>query len=98
MFRFAATRCVTDAAKDACDIHDAADRTIGQSELVYRYLNIIFTVLPRPAMTWNMVCWMLGLVIEFFTDYEPLAFIFDVEVIGVRGLVASGNITAMWDI
>lgn len=95
MFRFVAIQCATDAFEDACDTHDAVHRATGESELVYSYLNVVLTVLPHPAMTWNMVCWMMDLVIDFFTEYEPLALEFQVKVMELRELVALGNITAL---
>lgn len=99
MFRFAATRCAGDASRDAFDKHSSEmGHVIGERELVYKYLNVVFTVFPRPAMTWNMFCWMMELVTEFITDYDPIAFEFDVEILGVMGLAASGNMTALPDI
>lgn len=99
MFRPAAIGCVTDASRDAWYTHgDDMDHVIGKNELVYRDFNVILTVLPRPAMTWNMLCWMMELVTEFVEDYDPLAFEFDVDVMGIMGLAASGNMTSLPDI
>lgn len=98
MFRPAAIGCVTDASRDAWSTHsDDMDHVIRKNELVYWDLNVIFTVLPRPAMTWNMLCWMMELVTEFVEDYDPLAFEFDVDVVGIIGLAASGNMTSLLD-
>ncbi|CAD6587825.1 MAG: hypothetical protein ASARMPREDX12_003018 [Alectoria sarmentosa] len=99
MFRPAAIGCVTDASQDAWFTHgDDMDHVIGKNELVYSHFSVIFTVLPCPAMTWNMLCWMIELVTEFVEDYDPLAFEFDVDVVGIMGLAASGNMTSLPDI
>ena len=96
MPRFSATLCAGEASRDVVDEHAGdMDHVVGERELVYRHRNVVLTVFPRPPMTWRMVCGMVGLVIEFITDYDPMSFEFDVEVFGVMGLVASGNMTAL---
>lgn len=99
MFRFAATICAREASRDAFDAHGTAmDDNIDEKQLVYKYINVILTVFPRPAMTWNMFFWMMELVTEFIRDYDPMAFDFEASVLGVVGVAASGNMTALPDV
>ena len=57
--------------------------------------HVILSVLPRAAMTWNMFYYSMLLVTRFTRVFESMAFDFEVEVTGVRGLAAIGNLTIL---
>lgn len=75
------------------------NQAIGESELVYANTHtsthVILGVLPRASMTWNMFFYAALLLNAFVTHEVSMAFEFGVEVSGVLGLVATGNLSAV---
>lgn len=68
-----------------------------KSELVYTDTNehqvILFSVLPKAPMTWHMLFWAMWGVNRFIYREGSFAFEYEVEVPGVQGVVATGNLT-----
>ncbi|KAF6229922.1 hypothetical protein HO133_004259 [Letharia lupina] len=92
--------CIAVATNDAWIDHRSHwNQAIRQSELVYTNTDtsrhVILSVLPRAAMTWNMFYYSMLLVTRFTRVFDSMAFDFEVEVTGVRGLAAIGNLTIL---
>lgn len=92
--------CTSLAIDDADTDHRSVwNQPIGKSELVYTNLHppseVFLGVLPRAAMTWNMFYYAMLLVHQFTRDFQSMAFEFEVEVTGLQGLAATGNLSAL---
>ena len=57
---------------------------------------VVLSVLPRAAMTWNMLFHTAKMVQRFMSNFQTMALTFEVEVTGVQDLVAKGNMTAFF--
>ncbi len=55
---------------------------------------VLLSVLPSASMTWNMMFHAMLMVQRFLRDYESMTLYFKVEVTGVLGYVAKGNLTS----
>lgn len=95
-------RYCTSLAIDDADSHASLtvwNQPIGKSELLYANTQtptaVILGVLPRPLMTWNMFHYAMLSVHQFTTNFESMAFEFEVEMTGLQGLAASGNLSIL---
>lgn len=92
-----ALHCTSLAIRDARINHRSKwNQAIAKSELIYtKPPLVVLGVFPRAAMTWNMLFYSMLLVDQFARDYESMAFHFEVEISGMQGLVAAGNLSIL---